>query len=217
MKKPVLTGLFAASLLALATTAPAQDVAWLDTLAAAEGQTVYFNAWGGSEPINDYLLWAADELATRYNVNLEHVKVGDTGDVVSRVLAEKTADRDTDGSVDLVWINGENFRAMKEQDLLLAPWTHNLPNYALADIENKPTLLMDFSTPVEHMEAPWGMAQLVFMYDTARMGTPPQTMAGLLAHAQANPGRITYPALPNFYGTTFLKQVMLEVSDTPEV
>lgn len=185
---------------------------WSQTLEEARGQEVFFNAWGGDGQINDYLDWVADEVALRYDISLEHVRVGDTGDVVSRVLAEKSAGRDSDGSVDLVWINGANFRAMKEQDLLLPPWTDQLPNYELADFENKPTLRSDFGTPVDNMEAPWGMAQLVFLYDSARVDAHPTSMAELLAHAQANPGRVTYPAPPNFYGTTFLKQAMLELA-----
>ncbi|MCH8552158.1 MAG: ABC transporter substrate-binding protein [Natronospirillum sp.] len=190
---------------------------WDEIVTEARGEQVFFNAWGGSDVINDYLIWAADELSERYDIDLEHVKVGDTGDVVSRVLAERAAGRESGGSVDLVWINGENFRAMKDEGLLLDPWTDQLPNFELLDFDNKPTLTMDFSTPVDNMEAPWGMAQLTFMYDSARVDTPPDSMAELLAFAQDNPGRVTYPALPSFYGTTFLKQAMLELADDPDV
>ncbi len=190
---------------------------WEEVVEEARGDRVFFNAWGGSAVINDYLLWAGDELADRYDITLEHVKVGDIADTVSRVLAEKAAGRSTGGSVDLMWINGENFRALKEQDLLFGPWTHRLPNYQWLDIENKATLTMDFSTPVDHMEAPWGMAQLTFMYDSARLATPPDSMTELLTVARENPGRITYPALPSFYGTTFVKQAMLELADNPDV
>lgn len=204
---------------ALASLMPMVAIAdeWQTTVDAARGQEVFFNAWGGDGQINDYLDWVADEVANRYDISLEHVRVGDTGDVVSRVLAEKSAGRDDNGSVDLVWINGENFRAMKEQRLLLDPWTDQLPNYQLADIENKPTILNDFGTPVDNMEAPWGMAQLVFMYDSARVSEPPANMQELLAHAQDNPGRVTYPAPPNFYGVTFLKQAMLELAEDTDV
>lgn len=190
---------------------------WSQTLNEARGQTVFFNAWGGSEVINDYLQWARDHLQARYGIELRHVRVSDTSDVVARVLAEQAAGRAQGGSVDLVWINGDNFKAMQEQGLLLSPWTFHLPNYALLDHANKPTLSMDFSTPVNHQEAPWGMAQLTFMYDTARLAEPPQSMSELLALAQTHPGRVTYPALPSFYGTTFVKQAMLELAEQPEV
>lgn len=201
----------------LCTTVAADEHDWSDTIDAARGQEVYFNAWGGSEVINEYIAWVSDEVAQQYDISLEHVRIADAGDVVSRVLAEKSAGRDSGGSVDLVWINGENFRAMKEQELLLPPWTDRLPNYELVDVDNKPTTVMDFSTPVDNMEAPWGMAQLVFMYDTARVDTPPGNMSDLLAHAQANPGRVTYPAPPSFHGVTFLKQAMLELADDAQI
>ncbi len=190
---------------------------WQSTLQQAKGQTVYFNAWGGAESINDYILWAANETKKRYGVEVKHVKVTDIGEVVSRILAEKSANRTNDGSVDLVWINGENFRAMKEQGLLAKPYTQMLPNYTLVDTENKPTTLYDFTTPVDNMEAPWGMAQLVFMYDSENISSPPQDMATLLKVATQNKGRFTYPAPPNFHGTTFIKQALIELIEDAEI
>jgi len=183
-------------------------------LEQARGEHVYFNGWGGNDALNNYLRWVAAEMQQRFGIQLTHVRVASTGDIVSRVLAEKAAGRTDNGSVDLIWLNGENFRAMLEQDLLLPPWTRELPNYAFVDEENKPTVLIDFSTPVEHREMPWGMAQLVFYYDSARFdgAEPPRSMPALLAYARANPGRVTYPAPPDFHGTTFLKQALLELS-----
>lgn len=211
MMQPGPAKLVAALLLTGASAGlPAQTADWDHLVAEARGAQVWYNGWGGSAAINDYMSWAAEEVAAAYDITLERVRTGDISEVVGQVLAEKTAGREQGGSVDLLWINGENFRAMQQQDLLLAPWTHRLPNYALLDIEHKPTLMRDFSTPVNHQEAPWGMAQLTFMVDSARVDNPPQSMEDLLAFARANPGRVTYPALPGFYGTTFVKQVLLE-------
>lgn len=185
---------------------------WSRIEKSARGQTVYFNAWGGSDAINDYIRWAANQVKKQYGVTVKHVKVTDIGDVVSRILAEKAAGRSSGGSVDLMWINGENFRAMKANGLLFGPFTQKLPNYRFVDTENKPTVLFDFTTPVDNMEAPWGMAQLIFMYDTKRAARAPEDMQGLLSFAQRHPGRVTYPAPPSFYGTTFVKQALLELA-----
>jgi putative thiamine transport system substrate-binding protein len=185
---------------------------WARVEAAARGQTVYFNAWAGSDRINAYLQWAGAELMQRHGVRLEHVKLSDTAEVVKRVRAEKAAGRTGDGSVDLVWINGENFVAMKRDGLLFGPWSESLPSYAAVDTAGKPTTRVDFSEPVEGMEAPWGMAQLTFYADTARVPALPESMAELLAWTKKNPGRFTYPKPPQFLGTTFLKQVLLEAS-----
>jgi putative thiamine transport system substrate-binding protein len=194
----------------LTLTAQADD--WSDIEQKAKGQTVYFNAWGGSVAINDYIDWAFTQVGKRFGVTVKHVKVTDIGDVVSRILAEKSAGRAKGGTVDLMWINGENFKAMKQNGLLFGPFTQKLPNYRYLDLENKPTLLNDFGTPVDQMEAPWGMAQLVFMVDQAKVNSHPRSMQELLAFARSNPGRVTYPAPPSFYGTTFVKQALLELA-----
>ena len=189
---------------------------WNSVKKAARGQTVYFNAWGGSDGINDYIRWAADQVQAKYGVTVKHVKITDIGNVVSRILAEKSAGRKSGGSVDLMWINGENFRAMKANGLLYGPFTQNLPSYQFVDIDNKPTVLFDFTTPVDHMEAPWGMAQLIFMIDTSHTDWQPSSMQDLLKFAEKYPGRVTYPAPPSFYGTTFVKQALLELAADPQ-
>ncbi|MEX1058096.1 MAG: ABC transporter substrate-binding protein [Natronospirillum sp.] len=189
------------------------DRSWQSIVEQARGSQVYLNAWGGNEAVNQYLQWTANALRERYGISLTHVRVASTGDVVSRVLAEKAAGRDTGGSVDLIWINGENFSSMQQQALLLPPWTLDLPNYRYVDEVNKPSVVIDFSTPVNHQEMPWGMAQLVFYHDSARVPEPPRSMRDLLDYARANPGRVSYPAPPDFHGTTFLKQALLELSE----
>jgi putative thiamine transport system substrate-binding protein len=68
--------------------APALHAAdFAQTLEAARGQTVYFNAWGGAREINDYIAWAGEEVQRRYGVTLVHVKLTDTSEAVARVVA----------------------------------------------------------------------------------------------------------------------------------
>jgi len=204
--------LLALSSAALATPAFAQNPgAWSAIEAKARGQTVYFNAWGGAETINAYIQWAASEVEKRFGVKVEHVKVTDTADVVKRVRNEKAAGK-LAGTVDLVWINGENFLAMKREGLLFGPFAESLPAYAKVDVQGKPTTRLDFAEPTEGLEAPWGMAQLTFMADRKRTPKPPRSLAELQTFAKANPGRVTYPRPPNFHGTTFVKQVLVDVN-----
>jgi putative thiamine transport system substrate-binding protein len=182
---------------------------WTSIATEAKGQTVYFNAWAGSDTINAYIAWAGDEVKKRFGVTVEHVKITDTAEVVKRVRDEVAAAK-ADGSVDLVWINGENFRAMKQDKLLFGPFAESLPNFAFVDVSGKPTTTQDFSEAVEGLEAPWGMAQLTFFADGAKLATPPLSVSELIAFAEKNPGRVSYPAPPDFHGTTFLKQVLFE-------
>ncbi|RAR63100.1 putative thiamine transport system substrate-binding protein [Onishia taeanensis] len=204
---------------ALATALPslAQDDAlalddWTAIEQAAQGQTVYWNAWGGDSRTNDYLSWVADELEARHDIELVHVKLSDTGTAVSRVIAEKAAGNLDEGAIDLIWINGENFAAMKDNDLLFGPFAEALPHYALTRADANPEVRVDFTVPTEGFEAPWGKAQLTFYYDSARVETPPSSMAELLDWARAHPGRFTYPLVPDFTGSTFLKQALIELT-----
>ena len=189
---------------------------WDAVVAEANGQTVYWNAWGGSTTTNDFIAWIGERVAEQYGVTLEHVKLTDTADAVTRVLAEKQAGEDEDGAIDMIWINGANFAAMKDADLLFGPYVEQLPNWAIVDSEGK-TVQTDFTVPVEGYESPWAMAQVVFMYDTADIDAPLTSMSAILDWAQAHPGRFTYPQPPDFLGSTFLKQALVDLLDDPSV
>lgn len=186
------------------------DADWPAVLQEAEGQTVYFNAWGGSDRINAYLDWAASEIKTAHNVTLKHVKIGDIAEVVSQLEAAKLVGRDCDGNVDLMWVNGENFAAMKRNDLTWGAFAHNLPNEQF--LRDSDSLKTDFSVPVEGLESPWGGAQLVFIYDTAVISEPPRSAQALLDFVKEG-GRFAYPAPPAFHGTTLVKQLLIELSN----
>ncbi|HLT01920.1 MAG TPA: ABC transporter substrate-binding protein [Geminicoccaceae bacterium] len=205
-----------AALCAIVLSQPAGAASWEDTLAEARGQSVYWHAWGGDTQINAYIAWVGDRVEERFGIDLVHVKLSDTAEAVARVVAEKAAGRTEGGAVDLIWINGENFASMKAQDLLFGPFVDDLPNFRYVDSANKPTTLVDFTVPTDGFEAPWGMAQFVFFHDTATVPDPPRSMPALLDWAEANPGRFTYPAPPDFIGTTFLKHVLIELTEHPE-
>lgn len=209
----------ALALFANARAAELPDPAnWEAVLTEARGETVYFHAWGGEPRINDYIAWAGDVVAGRFGIRVIHVKVSDTAEVVARVLSEKAGGRTEGGGVDLVWVNGENFKAMKQGGLLLsAPWATKLPNYRFVDVENKPSVALDFTIPVEGLEAPWGMAKLVFFYDTARLQNPPRNAMELGTWISEHRGRFTYPQPPDFIGTTLLKQLLTELAPDPAV
>ena len=213
MLSSALFSLFASGA-ALAQPDPAN---WPAVLAEAQGQTVYWNAWGGDPRINAFIAHVGDEAQARYGVTLQQVKLASTADAVSRVVAEKAAGIDQGGAVDLIWINGENFATMQGAGLLYGPFATALPNWSLVDLAGKPAVANDFTLPTGGMESPWAMAQLVFEYDSARVASPPRDLAALAAWAAANPGRFTYPQPPDYLGTTFLKQVLLGLGTDPAV
>ena len=217
MTKLITSLAFALTLSTAAFAANPDPSNWPSVLAEARGETVYWNAWGGAENINAYIAWAGGEIEKRYGVKLVQVKLDDTANAVAKVVAEKAAGKNENGSVDLIWINGENFASMKKQGLLLSPgWAEKLPNWKYVDADAKPTIRTDFTIPVEGLESPWGMAKLVFFYDSARTksGDLPKSTSELVDWAGKNPGRFTYPQPPDFIGSSFLKQVLSEtISD----
>jgi len=175
--KPLARCFVALVLVALAGTrfASAQDARWNDVLAKARGQTVQFNAWAGDEKTNAFIAWVGAEVKQRYGVMVSQVKLKDTAEAVTRVIAEKAAGRDSGGSVDLIWINGPNFLALKEQRLLYGPFSDRLPNDALVDTAHMRSNVVDFTIPVDGLASPWRRAQIVFIYDSARVQDPPRS------------------------------------------
>ena len=191
---------------------------WDAVLAEARGQRVFWNAWGGDEGINAHIAWVADQVAARYDIDLRHVKIPDTAAAIQVVETEFAAGRTlAGGSIDLIWLNGENFARLKRQGMLGDPFSEDLPNYGRTDFERRITIRQDFSEPVDGLESPWGLAQFTILFDSARMADFPGTAEGLLAWAQAHPGRLAYPAPPSFLGTTFLKQIALETLADPDI
>lgn len=209
--------LLALSALAVAGGLPhtAQAADWDEVLTGARGQTVYWNAWAGDDRTNAFIAWVGEQTAKRYGVDVQHVKLRDTAEAVSRVVAEKAAGKTDGGSVDLIWINGPNLLAMKQQNLLFGPVTQRLPNFELVDTLGKPSTVIDFTMPVDGMAVPWTLAQIVFIYDSARVKQPPRSMPAMLDWAKANPGRLAHPAVSNFLGATFLKQALYELTPDP--
>ncbi|TYP88031.1 ABC transporter substrate-binding protein [Blastococcus xanthinilyticus] len=189
-------------------TAEARD--WDDVLADAEGQTVRLWMYGGDDQGNAYVDDVLAPAAAELGVTLERVPIPDTGDAVNRVLSERQADV-TDGEVDLVWINGENFATGQQAGAWLCGWTSMLPNMAYVDTDD-PLLTSDFGLDVDGCEAPWHKAQFALVYDSARVEDPPGSVAELLTWIEEHPGRFSYPAPPDFTGSVFVRQVLYELA-----
>ncbi|WP_223418608.1 ABC transporter substrate-binding protein [Shewanella inventionis] len=191
-----------------------QLAVWEQIEARGVNQDVYFHAWGGDPQINRYIQWVAEQVKQQYQITLHHVKLTDTGEAVSRVLAEKSANNHNNGKVDLVWINGENFAAMAKHQLLTPNWVMQLPNFALTDPDNNPAMSRDFGVPTQGMEAPWGKAALTFYYDSLLTQTPPQTLQQLSLWAKQHPGRFSYPKPPDFLAMSFLKYALIALNNS---
>lgn len=199
-------------LLVVGLPAAGVPLSWPEIEARAKGQTVDWFMWGGFPSTNAYVNgYVAPRVKELYGITLRQVPVKDIAEVVSKLLVEKQAGKSSGGEVDLMWINGENFRTCKRHSLLYGPFADLLPQQKLVDW-SKPSVKNDFGEPVEGLESPWGSAQVVMIYDSRRTPNPPRTMGALLDWARKNSGRFTYPAPPDFTGSVFVRHVFYHVA-----
>ena len=191
-------------------SADAVPATWDDILAQARGQELNFYMWGGSDLINNWITgYVAPAVQEQYDITLNLVPITDATEYINKVLGEKQAGLDENGTVDLVWVNGENFRTMRQGDLLYDNWAGDLPNMAYVNSAD-PSVANDFGFPVDGYESPYGKAQFVMIYDSARIAEPPKTIEALVTWIKANPGLFTYPAPPDFTGSAFVRHVCYE-------
>ena len=185
---------------------------WDAVLSAAQGQTVDWWMFGGDDRLNGYVNGYVAEKMRTLGVTLRQVKVSDTAEAVNAVLAELQAGRDRGGSVDLVWVNGENFATLKSADGWLCGWPSQIPAASNVDLED-PAVASDFGTPVDDCEAAWNRAQSVVVVDPERV--PEDATADLDAfeqHVSDNPGLFTYPAPPDFTGSMVVRTFFYDVA-----
>lgn len=181
-------------------------------LEEARGQTVSIYMWGGDEAVNRYIdEWAAPRVEKELGIKLKRVPINDAREMINKLLTEKEAGKNR-GSIDIMWINGENFKLAKDNRLLWGPFVDKLPNYNHYVDKEDPQLKYDFGEDTAGLEAPFGRAQFVLIYDSRKIPSPPDTLEALQAWVKENPGRFTYPAPPDFTGSAFIRQVLAGVS-----
>lgn len=201
-----------------ATTAPAPraqsttdllHAPWSQVQSEARGQEVSIYMWGGSDSINTWMdSYVIPKVNEQYGVSLKRVPLNATSDVLNQLLAEKQAGASA-GNADIVWINGENFKAAQQGQLLWGPIAPQVPNFAQYYDTQAADITSDFGTPVGGYEVPWGKAQFVLVYDSAHVPDPPRGFPDLAAWVKAHPGRFTYPAPDtDFTGSAFIRTAL---------
>lgn len=188
------------------------NLTYEDLLGLADGTTVTFYGWGGDEQLNKWLDDVfAPTMLEKYNITMERVPM-DIEQILNQLSSEKQANL-AEGDIDMIWINGENFKTAKENDFLFGPFLEMMPNFKdYVDAEN-PEHLYDFGYPIEGFEAPYGRAQLVFIKDSAVAEETPKNAEELLEFVKKHPGQVTYPALPDFTGSAFVRNIIYEFVD----
>ena len=180
---------------------------WDAVVEAARSSKVAWYGWGGSAPRNELITGTlAPRLKEKYDIDLELVGM-DINDVLTQLSGEFQAGLTEDGgSIDFIWINGENFASAKKNGYLWGPFADDLPNVQSYVDTQAADIAYDFGTAVEGYEAPYGKAQMVFWVDGAQVSeteTPidPETF---LQFCQDHAGMVTYPEPGDFTGTAFI-------------
>ncbi len=187
------------------------NMTWDQVVAEANGQTVKFWHWGGDANWNKYFDNILGDAVKDSGVTIESVLIDDTAEAVNKVLAEVEAGQTTDGAVDIIWINGENFVTLQQARLLFGPYTDKLPNFANMNPDST-ALQYDFGYPIDGYESPQGSSQFTLSYNTQMVPNPPRTVEGLLTWVCENPGLFTYPTLPTYTGREFVLEVLYRVT-----
>lgn len=187
-----------------------EDMSFDEMVEEAKGSTVTFYGWGGDENLNE---WLDNEFAPvmkeKYDITMERVPM-DIEQVLSQLSGEIEGGEE-EGSIDMIWINGENFQSAKENNMLYGPFTDKLPNFNdYVDAESEDVTL-DFAYPIEGYEAPYGKAQVVMIADTAVTPDLPTSAEALEEFVKKYPGKVTYPALPDFTGSAFVRNIIYEI------
>lgn len=221
--------LFAAALLASTTATMADeaaagfqdqflagDIGWDDVLAQArlDGEVQFFY-WGGDDHLNIWMDSVVAPAMAELGISLVANRITGTKDAVDLVIADAAAGRAIgDGSVDAIWLNGDNFYTLKQQDLLFGSFAQALPNAANFEWdEGDPRSqlnLRDFGTPTDGAEMPWSGEQYVCAANRAVLPVEqtPHTFEDLRAYLEANPGKFAYIKPPHYLGNTFVQQVL---------
>lgn len=188
-----------------------QDLSYDQLKEKAQNTTVNFYGYGGSELTNN---WVDNELAPmvekNYNVKVNRVGMN-IDEVLNLMLNEDKAGKTDDGSVDLIWINGENFYTAKKNNLLFGPFANKLLNFEKYIDANSNDIKMDFGYPTEFYEVPYGKAQFVMIYNSDKVKDVPTSLEKLKEYVKANPGRFTYATMPDFTSSAFVRNVISNI------
>lgn len=185
------------------------SMSWKQVEKKAKGTTVTFYGWGGDVDRNAWLEKTVKPyMQKKYGIKLKVVGM-DIDDILSKLSSDKEGGAKK-GSIDVIWINGENFYSAKDNGLLYGPFTSRLPNMKkYVDLNDQETKY-DFCKPIKGYEAPYAKAQFVFYNDSKVTPDTPKSAQELLEFCKKNKGKVTYPALPDFTGSAFVRNIIYE-------
>lgn len=177
---------------------------------SAKGTTVNFYGWGGNEVLNKWFdNYVVPNMKEKYNITVKRVGM-DIDTILNKLMSDKKT-QNSKGTIDVVWLNGENFKTAKDNKLLFGPFLEKIVNYDKYVDKNSKDITTDFGTPVDNMEAPWGKATFTVVKDSAKVNSNIVNTSSLKEAIINNPGKFTYPAPPDFTGSAFVRNIIYDI------
>ena len=104
------------------------NATWEEIVETAKGTTVTFYGWGGDENRNNWLnTTVAQYVKENYDITLEVVGMN-IDEILAKLSGEKQAGSRS-GSIDMIWINGENFYSAKTTVCCGVPSPRSFPTW----------------------------------------------------------------------------------------
>ena len=153
--------------------------------------------------------YVVPQMKEKYDINVKRVGM-DIDQIMNSLLSDKQANN-LKGNMDVVWINGENFKNAKDSNLLLGSFSAKLPNYNEYVDTTSEDITTDFGTSVDNLEAPWGKAQFTVAVNSDKVNEDIKNTEELKEVLMKNPGKFTYPALPDFTASAFVRNVIYDI------
>lgn len=174
-----------------------------------KSDVVTLYGWGGDPRVNE---WIDNELAPyvkeQYGIKLERVPMN-IDEILTKLTNEKGSKKA--GSIDVIWINGENFYYAKQNELLHGPFLNKIENAGKYIDLVGPAATVDFGYSTDGYEAPWGKAQFVFVNNGKLLSEPPLNSTELKEFVMKNPGVFTYPEAKDFVGSAFIRTLIYDI------
>lgn len=174
-----------------------------------KSDVVTLYGWGGDPRVNE---WIDNELAPyvkeQYGIKLERVPMN-IDEILTKLTNEKGSKKA--GSIDVIWINGENFYYAKQNELLHGPFLNKIENAGKYIDLVGPAATVDFGYSTDGYEAPWGKAQFVFVNNGKLLSEPPLNSTELKEFVMKNPGVFTYPEAKDFVGSAFIRTLIYDM------
>ena len=181
---------------------------WDSVLEAAKGQTVNVNMMTGADMgawMNKVIGPRIEELGIKWNLTM----AANTVDVVNLISSEMNAGKTEGGSVDVCWINGENFTNLMDAGYLYGPILEVLPSFQFCNLDD-PNTTRDSGRDTEGYEVPFQSIWDVFWANTDVIPESefPKDADSFKALVEKYPGKFTYANLGNYKGTYFVNTII---------